>query len=85
MTALRWLSSQALAARWMLIDDYTGRLLGVGSGPQPVADTEIDLGGRLVLPGLHDSHLHAYMLGASSVQVTPADGRGWPPMAVDGR
>ena len=35
--------------------------------------TVVDLGGRTVLPGLHDSHLHAYELGRS---LTGVDTRG---------
>ena len=59
-------------ARWMLIDDDSGRILDVDTGSgeeQPTADRQVNMGGRLILPGLQDSHIHCYMLGASSVQV----------------
>lgn len=56
-------------AEWMLVAD-DGKILRVGSGKAP-ADASAaaihteDLGGALVLPGLHDSHIHAYYMGES--------------------
>ena len=44
--------------------------VGTGDPPaEPAPSSSIDLGGRLVLPELHDAHLHVYMLGACSAQV----------------
>ena len=59
-------------ARWMLLDGNT--IASVGNGEPPAgADQTIDLGGRTVLPGMHDSHIHCYMLGAVSMQVFLGD------------
>lgn len=60
-------------AEWMEVAD-DGEIIEVGSGPLPTAFTseevEVhDLDGRLVLPGLHDSHIHAYGLGESAEYV----------------
>jgi predicted amidohydrolase YtcJ len=57
-------------AEWMLVSD-AGEVLRVGSGdlPAEAVDADVareDLSGRLVLPGLHDSHIHAYGLGESA-------------------
>lgn len=57
-------------ARWMLVG-AGGEILRVGAGDLPaeaaVAGVAVeDLGGRLVLPGLHDAHVHAYGLGESA-------------------
>ncbi|MBI2300514.1 MAG: amidohydrolase [Armatimonadetes bacterium] len=41
-----------------------GRIAAVGEPPDEPAET-LDLAGRTVLPGLHDSHLHCLMLGRS--------------------
>jgi predicted amidohydrolase YtcJ len=43
-------------AEWMLIRG--GRIAALGTGPAPVADRQIDAGGRLVLPGFQDAHIH---------------------------
>lgn len=62
-------------ASWMLIDNESGEIVSVGEGEppssEPVART-FDMGGRLVLPGLCDAHIHVYMLGATSAQVSLA-------------
>ena len=59
-------------AEWMLLEG--GHITSIGSGapPEAGAAVTIDLGGRLVLPGLHDAHIHVYMMGATSVQVSLA-------------
>ncbi|KAF1321904.1 Metal-dependent amidohydrolase 3, partial [Globisporangium splendens] len=55
-------------AEWMLVSEDDGKIVQIGSGPplaaSPDTHTE-DLGGALVLPGLHDSHIHAYYMGES--------------------
>lgn len=53
---------------WMTIYSNTGYVQNVGNGDPnkhaAVANaTKIDMGGRRILPGLHDSHLHVSMLG----------------------
>ena len=62
-----------------------GRIVGVGAASDVRAlagrRTEtIDLGGRMVLPGLIDSHCHPYMCGLRQVKVNlmecPVDRRG---------
>jgi predicted amidohydrolase YtcJ len=59
----------APAAAWMLVDD-SGAIAQVGgeASPPPAdgAVETVDLHGALVLPGLHDSHIHAYYMGESA-------------------
>ena len=43
-------------AEWLLMRD--GKIAALGSGPPPNAARRIDAGGRLVLPGFQDSHIH---------------------------
>ena len=44
-------------AEWMLLEH--GRIVSIGTGapPEARADQTIDLGDRLVLPGLHDARI----------------------------
>ena len=43
---------------WVLVEDAT--IASVGTGPEPVADERIDLGGAVVTPGLVNTHHHLY-------------------------
>ena len=43
-------------AGWLLIRN--GRIAALGDGAPPDADRRIDAGGRLVLPGFQDAHVH---------------------------
>lgn len=43
-------------AEWLLIRD--GRIAALGDGTPPDAAQRIDAGGRLVLPGFQDAHIH---------------------------
>lgn len=49
-------------AEWCLIRD--GRIAAVGSGAPPETGRRIDAGGRLVLPGFQDAHVHLLSGGA---------------------
>ena len=44
---------------FVLVEDDTIREVGSGDCSTPV-DTEIDCGGRFLMPGLIDNHFHAY-------------------------
>ncbi|MFP3670797.1 amidohydrolase family protein, partial [Priestia sp. SIMBA_032] len=41
----------------------------------PAAEREVDLGGRLVLPGFADAHTHLLMMGAALGQVYLTEAR----------
>lgn len=43
-------------AEWVVMRD--GRIAALGTGTPPDAATRIDAGGRLVLPGFQDAHIH---------------------------
>ena len=63
-------------ASWLAFETDSGVIHSLDTGEPPAslaAATTISLGGRLMLPGLHDSHIHCYHLGATSVQVNLAD------------
>jgi predicted amidohydrolase YtcJ len=65
-------------ADWLLMAG--GRVLALGQGEPPACATRIDAGGRLVLPGLQDAHIHLLSGGtdlataASLYDVTGLDG-----------
>eukprot|EP00644_Phytophthora_capsici_P006352 jgi/Phyca11/12067/fgenesh1_pm.PHYCAscaffold_94_\ len=64
----QWQSTSSVAgelAQWMTVSD-DGDISSVGSGTPPPADETVDLHGALVLPGLHDSHIHVSMVGESA-------------------
>ncbi|TYZ60260.1 hypothetical protein PybrP1_008491 [[Pythium] brassicae (nom. inval.)] len=53
-------------ADWMLVAaDGSIKQVGVGAEPSGPDAAREDLYGALVLPGLHDSHIHAYYMGES--------------------
>ena len=44
-------------------DTATGLITSVGEADGTSADKTIDLGGRFVMPGIHDAHLHVVEAG----------------------
>ena len=56
-------------AEWLLIRGDAIAEVGSGPPPEAAAAQVIDLGGKFVLPGLHDSHLHTYSVGEASFYV----------------
>jgi predicted amidohydrolase YtcJ len=63
----QWGSSSSAGpfAQWMTVNDE-GLVAAVGRGAPPAAEETRDLQGALVLPGLHDAHVHVSMLGESA-------------------
>ena len=53
---IRTMDPAAPYAEWLLIRD--GRIAALGRGAAPDAAHRIDAGGRLVLPGFQDAHIH---------------------------
>jgi len=53
---IRTMDPTAPLAEWVLIRD--GRIAALGQGEAPPAAHKIDAGGRLVLPGFQDAHIH---------------------------
>ncbi len=53
---------------WIAVNEL-GVIENIGSGEPPIADANIDLKGRRILPGLHDSHIHVYSLGRSEFRL----------------
>ncbi|AWD22788.1 amidohydrolase [Fuscovulum blasticum] len=56
-------------ADWLLIRD--DRIAALGTGPAPGADRRIDAGGRLVLPGFQDAHIHLLSGGTDLATAVP--------------
>ena len=65
-------------ASWLEFDADTGEITAVGDrirAPYPPAHVVaraarvVNMGGRLLLPGLQDAHIHLYMCGATASQV----------------
>ncbi len=46
------------AGGWLLVED--GFVRGVGAGAEPESDERVDLGGKVVTPGLVNTHHHLY-------------------------
>ncbi|MFM7446062.1 MAG: amidohydrolase family protein, partial [Tabrizicola sp.] len=53
---IRTMDASAPHADWVLIRD--GCIAAIGKGMLPDAVQRIDAGGRLVLPGFQDAHIH---------------------------
>lgn len=53
---IRTMDPTAPVAEWVLLRD--GKVAAIGSGVAPAATNRIDAGGRLVLPGFQDAHIH---------------------------
>lgn len=60
-----WCSANAARMSWMVIDADTGYITHIGDGDVPDMGScdVIDVGGKLVLPGFHESHIHVSSLG----------------------
>lgn len=59
-------STEAPRANWFTVRKKRFENIGCGDPPSNVRKTAtniVDLGGKLVLPGLHDSHIHIYLMG----------------------
>lgn len=58
--------SEAKRANWFTVLNNKFENIGFGDPPQDIrksATSTFDLSGKLVLPGLHDSHIHVYSMG----------------------
>ena len=53
---IRTMDAARPAADWLLI--RKGRIAALGQGAPPGAGQQVDAGGRLVLPGFQDAHIH---------------------------
>lgn len=53
---IRTMDPTAPHAEWLLIRE--GKIMALGHGTPPDATRKIDAGGRLVLPGFQDAHIH---------------------------
>ncbi len=53
----------AVRNAWVLVEGNTVAAVGRGAGPQTAAGTQvIDLGGKWLLPGMMDLHMHMYSM-----------------------
>jgi hypothetical protein len=62
---------RAPAATWFTT--LGSRLQRVGLGPPPPAVASVDLGGRWVVPGFVDSHVHFFQTGIDALQIDLAE------------
>jgi imidazolonepropionase len=60
--------SGILEDAWIVVDDVSGLVIDVGTGPAPEADERRDVGGRAVIPGFVDSHTHLVFGGDRSAE-----------------
>ncbi|UQS86126.1 amidohydrolase family protein (plasmid) [Nicoliella spurrieriana] len=49
---------ETLADAWVLVDEATGKITEVGQGKAPQADSEVDLAGQYLMPGMVNAHTH---------------------------
>ena len=49
---------------WFCVDDESGRLTKLGTGPAPKADKNIDLNNQYVMSGLINAHTHIGLINA---------------------
>ena len=68
-----WQSISHQMASWMVINKETGYVTKVGDGNVPVCDETIDVGGKVILPGFHEAHIHVSMLGTVLCEVDVAN------------
>jgi predicted amidohydrolase YtcJ len=63
--------SQGIYKSWMSVSEE-GIIIEMGDGVPDLNQytNSIDLNGRLVLPGMHDAHIHVYSMGRSSSRVS---------------
>ena len=66
---IRTMDGSAPRARWILIRG--DRIAALGSGPPPPCAQRIDAGGRLVLPGFQDAHVHLLSGGTDLATAAP--------------
>ena len=53
---------------WMQFNE-NGIITDIGTGIPPESERQIDAKGQLILPGLHDAHIHLYWLGRALSQL----------------
>ena len=58
-----WRSSQHPFATWMLINKENGYIAKIGDGAPPECSENIDVGGKVILPGFHEAHIHVSSYG----------------------
>ena len=66
---IRTMDAACPGASWVALRD--GCIADLGSGAPPDATTSIDAGGRLVLPGFQDAHIHLLNGGTDLVETAP--------------
>ncbi len=63
-------SEKRLAGRTVVVDRE--RIVSVSDAPPPAGSTVIDCGGRTLMPGMIDAHIHAYALSVNFYENTAA-------------